>query len=113
MLSLLGFGADHDRWLGKQAGAEQAENRLKMAFCWCPPGTFTMGSPPDEPERCSNEGPVQVTLEKGFWLGKYEVTQREWKKLMGNNPSVFSPDGKGKGIIAGQETSLHPVETVS
>ena len=39
------------------------------------PGTFVMGSPPDEPARSDYEGPqTTVTISRGFWLGKYEVT---------------------------------------
>jgi formylglycine-generating enzyme required for sulfatase activity len=41
-----------------------------------------MGSPPGEFGRGSNEGPVDVTLSRGFWMGKFEVTQREWQRVM-------------------------------
>ncbi len=50
---------------------------------WCPPGTFTMGSPASEKGRDVNEAPVQVTLTKGFWLGQTEVTQSQWTAVMG------------------------------
>ena len=43
---------------------------------WCPPGRFVMGSPPDEPERRSDEAQVEVRLTKGFWMGECEVTRR-------------------------------------
>ncbi|HOY58437.1 MAG TPA: formylglycine-generating enzyme family protein [Verrucomicrobiota bacterium] len=60
---------------------------------WIPLGTFTMGSPPSERYRYSDEGPqTVVTLTKGFWLGKYEVTQREYLAVMGTNPSHFTGD---------------------
>ncbi len=59
---------------------------------WLPPGRFTMGSPETERGRDENEGPqTRVTLTKGFWLGKYEVTQREYLAVMGNNPSYLQP----------------------
>ncbi len=45
-----------------------------------------MGSPPSEPGRIHNEGQVAVTLTSGFWLGKYEVTQSEWKQMMQTEP---------------------------
>ena len=35
-----------------------------------------------------------VTLTKGFWLGKYEVTQKQWQSVMGNNPSYFKSDDR-------------------
>jgi len=60
---------------------------------WIPPGTFTMGSPPSERGRFYHEGPqTVVTISKGFWLGKYEVTQREYVAVMGTNPSYFTGD---------------------
>ena len=60
---------------------------------WIPPGTFLMGSPPDEKDRHSGKGPqTQVTISRGFWLSKYEVTQRQYQDLMGNNPSYFKGD---------------------
>lgn len=53
---------------------------------WCPEGTFTMGSPRDEPERRPGETQVEVTLSHGFWMGRYEVTQGEWVRVMGALP---------------------------
>jgi formylglycine-generating enzyme required for sulfatase activity len=59
---------------------------------WIPPGRFVMGSPEGERGRLEGEGPqTRVTLAKGFWLGKYEVTQREYLAVMGNNPSYVKP----------------------
>ena len=67
-----------------------------------PAGTFTMGSPESEPARVPSEGPqTQVTISRGFLIGKHEVTQGEYLNLMGTNPSAFAGD-----------LSL-PVETVS
>ena len=60
-----------------------------------PAGTFVMGSPDDEKDRdvTGNEGPqTTVTITKPFWLGKTEVTQSQWKVVMGNNPSSFKGD---------------------
>lgn len=57
---------------------------------WIPPGTFTMGSPAGEQDRYAWEGPqTVVTLTKGFFMGKYEVTQREYLAVMGTNSSYF------------------------
>ncbi len=66
----------------------------KMEMVWCPPGSFTMGSPSGEEGRFDNETQHRVTLTKGFWLGKYEVTQAQWKSVMGNNPSWFKGDNR-------------------
>ncbi|MCG3173235.1 MAG: Hercynine oxygenase [Myxococcota bacterium] len=50
------------------------------------PGTFVMGSE----ERGPNEKPVhKVTISRPFYMGKFEVTQRQWEAVMGNNPSKF------------------------
>ena len=60
---------------------------------WIEPGTFTMGSPSSEPGRDSDEGPqTVVTLTQGFWLGRYEVTQREYQAVRGVNPSFSKGD---------------------
>jgi hypothetical protein len=52
--------------VGTRDGQEWDENGLKMKFCWCPPGGFTMGSPKEEPGRASDgrEDQVQVRLSK-------------------------------------------------
>ena len=50
------------------------------------PGTFTMGSPTNEAERDSDEMQHTVTISRGFWMGKYEVTQGEYQAVMGSNP---------------------------
>lgn len=53
-----------------------------------PAGTFMMGSPSNEQDRDSDEGPQhQVTLTQSFYLGKYEVTQAQWRAVMGSNPA--------------------------
>lgn len=60
---------------------------------WIPSGTFTMGSPATEALRYSFEGPqTLVTIGRGFWMGKFEVTQGEYLDVMGNNPSGFTGD---------------------
>ena len=62
-----------------------------MEFVWVPSGEFTMGSPDAETPKYYDEKPQHgVTVSKGFWLGKYEVTQGQWKKVMGSNPAWFN-----------------------
>ena len=63
-----------------------------LEMIWVEPGTFTMGSPVSEPNRRSDETQHEVTLTKGFWLGKYEVTQAQWREVMGTSPSYFTGD---------------------
>ena len=55
----------------------------KLSLCGIPAGTFVMGGTGDD------ETPHKVTLTKGFWLGRTEVTQEQWQELMGSNPSKF------------------------
>ena len=62
---------------------------LNLSMIWVKPGTFMMGNPLSEAERDEDEIQHQVTLTKGFYLGKYEVTQAQWERVMGNNPSRF------------------------
>jgi formylglycine-generating enzyme required for sulfatase activity len=58
-----------------------------------PPNTFIMGSPTNEPGHNIFEGPqATVTLTRGFWIGKYEVTQGEYLEVTGTNPSDFPGD---------------------
>ena len=83
---------------------------VKMTFCWIPPGTATLGSPESEKARANNEAEHEYTS-KGFWMGKYEVTQAEWKAVMGDNPSIFN--GKKANEAKGMDTSRFPVEGVS
>ncbi|HET7102395.1 MAG TPA: SUMF1/EgtB/PvdO family nonheme iron enzyme [Terriglobia bacterium] len=57
------------------------------------PNTFTLGSPTNEVGHQADEGPqTSVTLSRGFWIGKYEVTQREYLAVTGENPSGFPGD---------------------
>lgn len=74
---------------GTAAGEIREFTALKLKFCWCPAGTFTMGSPPDAAGSERNEQQFEVTLSRGFWIQQSEVTQLQYEKLMGVNPSHF------------------------
>jgi formylglycine-generating enzyme required for sulfatase activity len=65
---------------------------IGVTLCWSPAGKFTMGSPPNEPERRPGEDQVEVTLSKGFWTAKYETTQRLWKRVMGKLPGALTAE---------------------
>ena len=61
-----------------------------------------------------SEGPRHhVRITRAFYLGMYPVTQKEWEKVMGTNPSEFSATGNGKDKVARQESNRFPVEMVS
>jgi formylglycine-generating enzyme required for sulfatase activity len=51
-----------------------------------------MGSPASEMERADWEGPQHQVTVSSFYMGKYEVTQKEWVEIMGSNPSRFKGD---------------------
>jgi hypothetical protein len=72
---------------------------VKLTLCWCPPGTFIMGSPSNEAHRGNDETQHHVTLTKGFWMGKYEVTVAQWVQVMGRKPSDSSDEGKNSPVI--------------
>jgi formylglycine-generating enzyme required for sulfatase activity len=100
-------------------GGEEREFEIaagvKMKFCWIPAGKATLGSPQDEIARVSNEQEHDYET-KGFWMGKYPVTQREWKAVIGTNPSSFQPGGYNKKELQKegiQDSSQFPVEEVS
>jgi len=89
-----------------QAGATKTVDLgggVKLELVWCPPGTFTMGSSMAERRAAvvagylmkwyNHETQHKVTWTKGFWLGKYEVTQRQWQSVMGKNPSYLKKAG--------------------
>lgn len=68
-------------------------NSIGMTFVYIKPGTFIMGSPFVETDRESDETQHEVTLKKGFYMQSTEVTQGQWRAVMGNNPSYFSNCG--------------------
>jgi formylglycine-generating enzyme required for sulfatase activity len=75
-----------DRFEGTKARQVRDDNGLKMKLVWCPPGSFTMGSPRDEKGRRCGEDQVKVTLTQGFWLGQHVVTQAQWQRVMQTTP---------------------------
>jgi len=73
-----------------------------MEFIKIQPGCFQMGSPTSESGRDNDETRHRVCLTQHYELGQYEVTQGQWEKVMGRNPSRFTNCG-----------SNCPVENVS
>jgi formylglycine-generating enzyme required for sulfatase activity len=73
-----------------------AKNSLGMELVLIPPGKFRMGSPDSEQGRSADEAQVDVTLTKSYYLGKTEVTQGQWRAVMGTTPwkgQDFMKDG--------------------
>jgi formylglycine-generating enzyme required for sulfatase activity/tRNA A-37 threonylcarbamoyl transferase component Bud32 len=83
------------------------ENSIGIPFQLIPAGEFQMGAPQGEEDASSDEHPQHsVRITRSFYLGIYPVTQAEYQKVMGKNPSNFSQ-------VSGEETERFPVETVS
>ncbi len=73
---------------------EIRSEKTGIVFRLVPAGSFTMGSPSGESGRDNDEGPQRrVTISKPFYMGKFEITQGQWKRVMGNNPSYFKNAG--------------------
>jgi len=65
---------------------------VKLTLCYCPAGSFTMGSPASETDRSDDEDQVQLRITEGYWLAKTECTQAQWRSVMGTEPSYFKGD---------------------
>ena len=86
-------GKNGNPWFaGREAGQVRDDNGLKMKLVWCPPGSFTMGSAGLDANPLFNEHQVAVKFTTGFWLGKYEVSQKEWRRVMRSKPWNGKPN---------------------
>ena len=80
--------AELERKVKEEKERAAQENSIGMKFTHIPAGEFMMGS-----DESGDEQPVhKVKISKPFYLGTYPVTQREWKAVMGDNPSIFKGD---------------------
>jgi formylglycine-generating enzyme required for sulfatase activity len=75
-------------------GDEKVNPKDGLRYVWLPPGKVTTGCSPGDNECYEDEFPTrEITLTRGFWLSKTEVTQEAYEKVIGENPSVFQgPD---------------------
>jgi formylglycine-generating enzyme required for sulfatase activity/serine/threonine protein kinase len=82
-------------------------NSVGMKLLLIPAGTFLMGSPESEVGRAADEGPRRrIDISTRFYLGASPVTQEQFQRVTGSNPSRFR-------VVAGQDTRPFPVENVS
>jgi uncharacterized protein (TIGR02996 family) len=87
-------------------------NSIGMRLVLIPAGIFLMGSPDGEGR--PNEHPRhEVEITRPFFLGDCQVTQGEYQRVTGKNPSHFSPSGFGRNSVKELDTKQFPVETVS
>ncbi|MCK5660466.1 MAG: formylglycine-generating enzyme family protein [Methanosarcinales archaeon] len=77
---------------GPSSNQKTITNSIGMEFVLIPAGEFEMGSPSNEAGRNDDEGPVHNVKIDSFYMGKYEVTQKQWSDFMGYNPSYFKGD---------------------
>ncbi len=92
-----------DPFSGTYAGEESTVNNIRL--CWCPEGNFIIGSPENEVEHRSFENQVEITISRGFWTAKYELTQGEWKMIEGDLPGKLTLE-----LLGGDE---YPVGNVN
>jgi formylglycine-generating enzyme required for sulfatase activity len=118
--------AHQEAWAGHLETEVESTNTVGMKLRLIPPGEFLMGSPHEEIEELvrstreraehdafRHEGPQhRVQITQGFYIGCCEVTQQQYRDVMGVNHSHFSPTGGGKKAVDGIDSAQHPVETV-
>jgi formylglycine-generating enzyme required for sulfatase activity len=120
---------EKEQLAGEEREFEIAQD-MKMIFCWIPKGEARLGSTETESnivrnlkidrdilEMLPEESEIKLGFFKteGFWMGKYEVTQAEWKIIMHNNPSYFQVDGEMGDKLQQEkieDTNRYPVENV-
>jgi formylglycine-generating enzyme required for sulfatase activity len=78
---------------GSVSGTANVTVTINMEFVLIPAGEFDMGSPSSATIGTDRERPVHhVKISSAFYMGKYEVTQKQWRDVMGTNPSIFPGD---------------------
>jgi len=101
--------------------AKEITNSIGMKLVLIPKGTFTMGEPIQGGTFKMGQEQLEheVTISKDYYLGVYEVTQAQYEKVMGENPSYFQGDKAAERhpqtgrIVKDGDGSNHPVERVS
>lgn len=78
-------------------------NAIGMEFVLIPPGRFDMGEA---------DNAHRARISSSFYMGVFPVTQAEYQKVMGTNPSCFSSNGTYRDKVKGLDTSRFPVESV-
>ncbi|MGF1582701.1 MAG: SUMF1/EgtB/PvdO family nonheme iron enzyme [Gemmataceae bacterium] len=97
---------------------DESELRKTVTFggvemVWIKAGQFEMGANNRDSTARADEFPThRVEISQPFYLGKYEITQRIFTKVMARNPSAFAPKGRHSHNVKNIDTSKHPVESV-
>jgi formylglycine-generating enzyme required for sulfatase activity len=100
---------------GKPVSASSAlTNSIGMQLVLLPAGRYVAGSSVDDPQAEADEQTAhRVTISRPFYLGRYEVTQDEYRQVMGDNPSWFARGAPGEPQVRGQNSGRWPVDMVS
>lgn len=88
-----------------QAGEVWKEPKTGMEFVWAPAGCFQMGGKQE-----SVAEPVHQVCVKGFWIGRYEVTQAQFQQVMESNPSKFRGANNPVDQVKWQDAKLFAEE---
>lgn len=123
--------AHQEAWAEYLGVRVEYTNSIGMKFMLIPPGEFTMGSTaaeievalrfvPDDMNSHWLKGVIKaespqhtVILSQPIYLGRFEVTQSEYEKVMGKNPSCFGPNGERKDFLVGTDMTNFSVDNVS
>ena len=105
--------AYQEAWAEHLGQPVEVTNSIGMKLRLIPPGEFMIGAPRSEEGRRNVEGPQHIVrITSPFYLGSCEVTQEEYGRVVGTNPSAFSPRGRHSDRVSGLDTSRFPVEQV-
>ena len=91
-------------WDNETPGATCKEETTGMEFVYVPGGEFWMGCGENEQGYVSNEKPRHKVTIKGFWMGKYEVTQAQWEAVTKDNPSIFKGANRPVELVSWNDT---------
>ena len=85
-------------WRMPEGGWEESRRLDLLTLRRVEAGTFVMGSPSSEYLRDADEVQHEVTLTQPYYMGIYELTQKQWQDVMGNRPSYFSTDWEKRPV---------------
>lgn len=88
-------------------------NSIGMQFKLIPRGSFLMGASPADANKGPDEQQHPVEITRAYYLGVYEVTQKQYETVMGINDARFSPRGLFRTKVADQDTSQFPIEGIT
>ena len=89
-------------------------NSVGIDLVLLPKGSFVRGGSESDPDAGEDEFPsTAVTVDRELWFGRYEITQGEFAKVMGENPAWFGPNGPGRSLIGDLSTENWPLDNAS